>query len=960
MSARRLLSPMMLVLCLLGLWLAPLPAELAEPAPLGEPAANSSEPEGTGVAGIAPAGGQIDVAVTEDFERDPAVALCASDQYLSVYVVDGDVYGQRLTNEGALLGEAFLIYDGTHYAGRPDVACQWSLNRFVVVWHIDYLNQGADYDIYAQAVYGGHQSSGSQLIGEFLRVSETYDVEQSPAIACSSTSYGCLVAFTYSGTGSGDIYMQRVAVGASSISLDGDRYNISQNSGAEDSPDVAWGGGNDLYLVVWQNLYDSPVEHNRIIFTHVYGAEQGAGADEREHDNTRLIALDEMQHHQESPAVAYNRYQGRYLVAFQYDFNGDGSDYDVYARRVSGSGGTVRGDPFSVGSTFNDERSPAVAFSGGTENFSDGFGGNQYLVTYITDEGSNGTILYGQAVKGAYASSGSQREGSARAIGFAPPFFGWTLTDADIVGSVNNGWYAVVWQYGSGGINPDYDALGQIVVPSAQYLPAVDKSYYDSPATWDSSFNISNLGDVHALVNVYFYQQGGNAIVPDCLRYIQGSCDLENPFILDAGAKEEIYMQATGAQLANTRYAVVVRSDQPIATIGSFLATDGQDYLAGSYTALEDLGQTKMYLPGVQSHFYGWDSTISVQNLGGSSQDISVTFYRENTNTTCYTAGPQSVPAYAAWHLDTSSLSLTPCDANGDGFNGAAVVEGSAPLAAVDNQVSSSGSSLTGLISYNGFASGAPTLYIPDLYRNTFPPGNWESSINIMNVGDSDSTVSVYYSPTEPLVYSQRTLAPYEGWLLYLPVDVPGLPESTWSTYSAKINSTGGNVVAIVNSASSSGQAMTYNATSSGGQAVAVPVVSRNYYGWDTSFAVQNLGGNSVTVDVEYSPNANPLGPTWSGASYTLPAIEGQESLLVYQGNGDNYLCEATGGSWDNNQGCLGGGESLPENYTGSAILTIGSGSGPIAVVINQTNGPGQAGNPGDGDWSASFNGVNK
>jgi hypothetical protein len=56
----------------------------------------------------------IDVAVDSAYdEQDPAVALCTYDQYLVIYEQDGNIYGQRLTNTGALLGGAFVIFART-------------------------------------------------------------------------------------------------------------------------------------------------------------------------------------------------------------------------------------------------------------------------------------------------------------------------------------------------------------------------------------------------------------------------------------------------------------------------------------------------------------------------------------------------------------------------------------------------------------------------------------------------------------------------------------------------------------------------------------------------------------------------------------------------------------------------------------------------------------------------------
>jgi hypothetical protein len=426
------------------------------------------------------AGDEIDVAITGDSELDPAVALCASDQYLAVYTRDGEVYGQRLTSAGDLLGGAFIIYDrgvGGPAAYQPDVACEWIQNRFVVVWSVDYYNDGTDFDVYAQGVKGAHQTSGSQLYGARLDVSEDASGidERDPAIACNSYDATCLVVFEYSGSGAGDIYGQRVSVGSTYIYLDGDRFVIGGYPSGEYSPAVAWGSYDDDYLVAWQYWYDS--SHYRILFALIYDTEQHPSDDAAETYKGSYYLInpaDGWSQHQTVPAVAYNGRHEEYLVAFQYDYYGDGSDIDIGGHRIDGSGAWGVGAPFFVTGSGYSELAPAVAFSGGPENFPGGMGSDQYLVAYVIEQGSNGVALFGQAVWGAHQDSGSQRDGVPLEIDRAPPLIGYYIFDPDVTGSINNGRYMSVWQYQSGGIYSDDDVLGRMLEPSGYvYLPFI-------------------------------------------------------------------------------------------------------------------------------------------------------------------------------------------------------------------------------------------------------------------------------------------------------------------------------------------------------------------------------------------------------------------------------------------------------------------------------------------------------
>ena len=142
------------------------------------------------MATISPQGDIIDVATDSDEDEwYPAVALCAFDQYLVVYEneTDDEIYGQRLDSDGDLLGGAFQITGDAFREARPDVACEWAYNRFIVVWEHDSANSG-DFDVRVQGVYGSHQTSGSQLYGTWHAVSEDApEDELDPAIACNSS-----------------------------------------------------------------------------------------------------------------------------------------------------------------------------------------------------------------------------------------------------------------------------------------------------------------------------------------------------------------------------------------------------------------------------------------------------------------------------------------------------------------------------------------------------------------------------------------------------------------------------------------------------------------------------------------------------------------------------------------------------------------------------------------------------
>lgn len=392
--------------------------------------------------------------VYDSAEYKPSVAYCMYGQYLAVFVKDYDIYGQRISETGALIGSPFAIYAGPYDANAPDVACEWTNGLFIVTWHVDYANQHNDYDVYAQAVYGNHQTSGSQLIGDRIVISQDTAVyEMNPHIACNNDDRNCLVVFEYSGTGDGDIYAQRVTVNASSITKLGDRFNLGL-AAAEDTPDVAWSGPRNNYMVVWQYTASDP-ERYQIVYALIYDTDQGAASEIQK----GITYLHLMTNENTQPAVAYNRLQNEYFVVFSHLAN-SGTERDIFAQRTDGSSNI--GSYLIVSSDTYDQSQPVVAFSGGTENLP-GLGKNQYLVVYVANEGVNGYALYAVTIKGnaTFMSSDNQRVLISR----YSTVIERQLRNPAVTGTLNNGTYLAVYDRYQPGFTPRYDVLGRRISP---------------------------------------------------------------------------------------------------------------------------------------------------------------------------------------------------------------------------------------------------------------------------------------------------------------------------------------------------------------------------------------------------------------------------------------------------------------------------------------------------------------
>lgn len=474
--------------------------------------------------------------------------------------------------------------------------------------------------------------------------------------------------------------------------------------------------------------------------------------------------------------------------------------------------------------------------------------------------------------------------------------------------------------------------LGTLLLLAIMLAVTVPTTFAQLGDCDNSSFSIQNLGAGDALVTVTFYEENGTSHTPPTL----DTSATPNPFTLSSGSMYEVYVPGV-PDLANGRYSVVIESTEPVAVIANLIGFTGTcgpgNYPAfnGSYSGF-DTGDGTYFLPSVTYDYYNWNSLISIQNTDPGPDPASVTITIKDPRGNPDRTKAYSIPPFASVHLDleTEGAALGVVS----GLNGSAVIEAtSGQVVVTDNQTAyGSGRGLTQ--SYNGFASGAATLYVPALYLGYY---NWNSSVNIQNVGSSATDVTVSYDDgtvnDKNNLACLGALAPGASCLVYMPSAKPAGASSFAATVT---NSDGQELVAIANAANGkTKQAQTYSAFLSGSTGVGLPVVMRGYYNWNTAFRIQNIGTADTTINITYSNDPNTGG---SGASYTHPeTLSPGEAVEVYQ-PGDANLTDP--------------------NWRSGSVTVISNSGEPIAGIVNETNSLRQQ--SGDGDWSMSYNGQNQ
>ena len=422
-----------------------------------------------------------------------------------------------------------------------------------------------------------------------------------------------------------------------------------------------------------------------------------------------------------------------------------------------------------------------------------------------------------------------------------------------------------------------------------------------------SSFTVQNVSGGTANITVVFYAENGTTYQPADL-----GGGTTNPFALADGASKQIVVSNIPvAQLPSGRYSVVISSDALVVAQAG-LAGSGTRHFNGSYIS-STIGATTVYIPSVAYNFYGWYGMITVQNLGSSPANVTVTFNCLGGGTGTLTQnGIPSMASYT-WALKdvvpTGFTTGTICD-------GSAVVTSGQAIAAVNNQNQpSTGATNT----FEGAISGGNPLYAPNVSNNYF---GWNSNLTIMKLSAGNTTVTVSYSDGDPDDICNLTDAA-PACKLYQPSY-----HSVAGRYGATINATGGAQLLAIAASTKGAWSGATAAVSSGTAAVAIPNVSKASYGWNSAINCQVIGGGATTLHVSYAG--------YEGSAYNTASLNIGDSIQI------QVFSESL----------------LPASWTGGATITANNASADIACTVGNSNAEKSALFPGD--WTSQYNAYNK
>jgi hypothetical protein len=335
----------------------------------------------------------------------------------------------------------------------------------------------------------------------------------------------------------------------------------------------------------------------------------------------------------------------------------------------------------------------------------------------------------------------------------------------------------------------------------------------------------------------------------------------------------------------------VIRSNNPIAGVVNE-DRSGRDRL--TYEGF-NLGADSVWIPLLMNQNGGWSTGVQVQNLGTAPGNIRVT-YRASGGGPALTNTVSLAPLASRTFYQPADDRLAP------GWIGSALIESldGQPVAAIANEVNTNGLGM----SYVGIARPGTVVFAPLLVKNN---AGWNSGLQVQNAGPRPLMLEAKFSRSNsPVGRWSEVLAAQPGGsaTFYQPANSE-LPDQFvgGAVVSSDLSGMIGGIVNQVRY--SSRMAMAYDAPGRGAVSVFVPLVYRDFAGWNSGVQVQNLGSSATNASITFYAQNGRVAATVQGS------VEPSSSETY-------YLPTVTG---------------LRSSFVGSAVIT--SGGEPIAAIVN-------------------------
>ncbi len=303
------------------------------------------------------------------------------------------------------------------------------------------------------------------------------------------------------------------------------------------------------------------------------------------------------------------------------------------------------------------------------------------------------------------------------------------------------------------------------------YAPQIMKAY----SGWNSYLSVMNTSSSSVSVTISYKDRYGTALSANETRTIPGNTN-------------HIFYQSDNANLpTNLIGSAVISADNGttnLAVTAEFYnsAVDNTTAQLHAYNGFSS-GATKLLLPRFVRNYYGYNSGISIQNVGNASTTVSITF-TDAINTKYYynsgaIAAGASLVLYAPNIVELNPMDLLNVTQR---FGNAVITStGGVPIVAIVNEDNRGGGGVpperVGQGStYNGFVDGAQTntAFFPQITRHA--SGVFSGGFQVSNTSGNPGTCDIFY--TNASAANQLGVAiPANGTISKFAPNVPNLPD---------------------------------------------------------------------------------------------------------------------------------------------------------------------------------------
>jgi hypothetical protein len=296
--------------------------------------------------------------------------------------------------------------------------------------------------------------------------------------------------------------------------------------------------------------------------------------------------------------------------------------------------------------------------------------------------------------------------------------------------------------------------------------------------------------------------------------------------------------------------------------------------VAGPVTPIAvPLGSAKVVLPAIANGAYGGYTTVTqIQNVSSTAANVTVKYFDANGTPVGTGNSVAALPANASWLLRNDNPGALPAASAGS-----AIVYSDQPIAAFVNEFAPGDGDATSYTAISPVSGVGTTLYAPTIANNAY--GGYTTGVGLMNIGTVATNITITYRDGTGSVVKTQTLTgvaagAYRG--LYSGDATLALPNGFAGT--ATIQSSAGNLAAIVNETGPGGQFSSYDALPVGSTTLYAPVALNNAFGgYNTGMGIQNTTAAAGTVTINYYDASG------TATTKTFP-IGPYGSLGVYQG----------------------------------------------------------------------------